>query len=76
MTEEYYQQHTKDQCQKKAFSSRTNMYMTNILIVTFAQTTHRLNTVQQTETDTENTKATQTSARIANTEINAQTQEI
>ncbi len=48
-----------------------NMYMTNILIATFAQTTHRLNTAQQTETDTENTKVTQTFARIANSEINA-----
>lgn len=47
------------------------MYMTNISIAIFAQTTHCLNTTQQTETDTENTKVTQTFARIANTEINA-----
>lgn len=52
------------------------MYMTNILIVTFAKTTHRLNTVQQTETDTENTKVTRIFAKIANTEINAQIQKI
>ena len=71
MTEEYHQQYTKDQCQSKAFSSHTNMYMTNISIAIFSQTTHRLNTTQQTETDTENTKVTQTFARIANTEINA-----
>lgn len=76
MTEEYFQQRTKDHKQRKAITLGINTFMTSITIALFVPNTKLWNTQRQTVTATGNTRAIRIYVRNVLQDTYAQNQRI